>query len=58
MLFQRRWNGQEGCIPNDHVSDAEPLKAVMKVKRKEMVLPPEMVRKKRVEKIAVAVYNA
>ena len=54
MLFVRRWNGQEGHIPNDDVRDAEPLKFVMKVKRKEMVPPPVMVRKK----IAMAVYNA
>ena len=52
MLLDRRWNGQEGSIPTDHVKDAEPLKAVMKVKRKEMV-PLVMVRMKRVEKIAV-----
>ena len=57
MLLDRRWNGQEGYIPTDHVKDAEPLKAVMKVKRKEMV-PLVMVRMKRVEKIAVTVYNA
>ena len=57
MLLDRRWNGQEGSIPTDRVKDAEPLKAVMKVKRKEMV-PLVMVRMKRMEKIAVTVYNA
>ena len=57
MLLDRRWNGQEGYIPTDRVKDAEPLKAVMKVKRKE-ILPLVMVRTKRMEKIAVTVYNA
>ena len=56
MLLDRRWNGQEGCIPNDRLTEAEPLNGVMKVKRTEKV-PPVMVRMKRVEKIAATMYN-